>query len=77
MKKEAYQSADSAIRRIDWLLSRRDLQRSTRRKLQALRDDIVRLRNCCSRSPDERALRTMQWAAAIASILELLTRLLK
>jgi hypothetical protein len=77
MKKEAYQSADSAVRRIDWLLSRRYLQRSTRRRLKELRNDIVRLRNCRNRSPDDVALLALQWAATLASIFQLIATLLK
>jgi len=70
MNKRVSLGTDSAIQRIDWLLSRRDLQRSARRELKEIRRQLIRLKS----EPDVGDLiaGTLKWAAIVASILEVL-----
>ncbi|MEA2417071.1 MAG: hypothetical protein QOI58_3728 [Thermoanaerobaculia bacterium] len=70
MKNRVSLRTDNAIQRIDWLLSRRDLQRSARRELKEVRRQLIRLKS----EPDvgDFIAETLKWAAIVASILEVL-----
>lgn len=66
--------ADRGLRQVEWLLSRRDLQQSTRRKLTDIRRQLQHIRD----DPDEGSLgaKALQWAMLVATVLEVLQKLL-